>query len=133
MRLFGSGEAPQMLLLPVELDVRPPSVAGSTHAQNAMGAISGCSTDILRVMAMLNVTQVFDAVIGPLAVDVVQIKLRPAAMDVQPSQSMRRVVEAVYLDLDVSNGVDGAGCSSSCCAGASALSPREETRFRLIG
>ncbi len=94
--------------LPVGPNLRSPTLIGLVprNAEKSRGVVLLRSQLILLIRGLRYVTQVCYPVIGPVAIDVIDLLLRPRAVGVEPSQSMSHEGRPVDHDADVAAAVD---------------------------
>src|SRR5213083_164294 len=79
-------------------DERHPAVLALEGAEQPGTTVAASRAHVLLVDAAGHITQVRDSVVVLLAVDVVELAIRPLAEDVQPSEAMRRMLWAIQAD-----------------------------------
>lgn len=102
MRFLGRGIGAEVAGLSVDADSgRVGAFAATIDAQNVGAIVTFRASLILCVDAVLNIAQIGKAIIGSVAVDVVNLKRRQSAVDVEPHQLVRVEAKTVYPDLPV--------------------------------
>ncbi len=111
---FRAAKIAKVLPLSVDLDLRVPPLKTLVPRNPAKtgGVAFPWARLVLRVDGRRNVTEVFDPVITLVAVNMVDLILRPHAIEMQPCQAMRFEWRSVDHDADVAAIVDmPSGCA----------------------
>lgn len=108
------------------------SAANSEADANQSGR-TGAALLVLHIPCLAYVAQVLQTVVGPIPIDVVNLRGRPRIVNMQPRKSMRSVDAAHHLNADVS--VRFGSCASLIAdvhARAGSNEPEKESGRRVV-
>ena len=104
MRLYRSFEKPNAMGHAVFRNPRVPQIPLKIEGHaNVSGCIILLNRLVASVVARTGLPKIGNPVIGPVAINMVNLVLRPCAIEIQPCQTVRRVASApLNLNVDVS-------------------------------
>lgn len=107
MSFLDRGEAADMYRAPRNLNLRGESVALPVNAEHACSAPGGRVALVLDIHRVRDVPQVCHAVVGLVAIDVVDDPRRPYTVNVQPREPMSAVPRVVDAEPQIPSRVAG--------------------------
>lgn len=117
----------------IKLDIHQPALSYLVDAKETGGVIAAWFANILNIVRVSNVTKVCNTVVGWIAVDVINLMLRPAAVGVKPSKTVAFERLSINLDHPVSAGMNGAcNITYGNAVGCSDLSGKQ-SGFGIVG
>jgi hypothetical protein len=129
MGFFGAIKTAEIDVLIVVPDLRPPPAIGFCDALQRSAAL--CNS-IENVLARRRLSQVSEAIIASVPVDMIEATSGPYAMDMQPNQPMREVSPVSNDDLPIASRNDCPGILSHHL-GYPTLPPDQTAGVRVIG
>lgn len=134
VRLLGGGKHAKVPLLPAEGNVRHPLVGNvvpvSAKQPGRLVICAGLS-HVLLVDGLGYISQLANAVVSGVAVNVVNLPIRPSPVKMQPSKAVRAVTAPINHDDRVS--VRAASRNSSrFCRPATEYAPNENAGFGVV-
>jgi hypothetical protein len=132
--LLGSVERPEILRRPAVADIGNPASKRllPRNAEKSRLVVRKRRAPILSIFSRRNVSEIGDAVIRFVAIDMVDLLLRPFAVYVQPRQTVRPPNTPVDVDEDVTTGAFDGPCSAVLPAAFPSGSPKEFAGFRVV-
>ena len=121
-RFFRRSKQSQSDRLVVDFDFRQPLVIFLANACKTTLIVPALA--ILRVLRVSGLPQVTNAVISPVAINVVQLARRPLTVNIQPRQTMRSVEHVVEPDCDIPISHAAASCVARSAPPTSHVPPK---------
>lgn len=132
MRLFRRGKSPKSNPLPTNPNTALKLAANGIKAGAKQAFSSHRFAHVLQVLVPRYVTKVTKAVVVFQAIDVVNVLLRPFAMDMQPRKSVRVVAHSVNANGHVSRSILYSGSVADFASTSKPNTPMKTTGVAVV-